>query len=71
MSNFVKYFTSGSIKEVYKTDIHDLEILVNNKLNLQNLSNNLLKNPIFFSLVTIYQIECGQNCYKKAMSKNN
>jgi hypothetical protein len=34
MSNFVKYFTSGSIKEVYKTDIHDLEILVNNKLNL-------------------------------------
>jgi hypothetical protein len=34
MSNFVKYFTAGSIKEVYKTDLHDLEMLANNELNL-------------------------------------
>ena len=54
ISNVVKYFTNGSIKEVYKTDLHDLQMLGNNKLNLKNLSNNLLKNPIFFSLVTNY-----------------
>lgn len=71
MSNFVKCFTTGSIKEVYKTDLHDLEMLANNELNLQNLSHNLLKNPIFFNLLTIYQIECGQNCYNKAISENN
>jgi hypothetical protein len=34
MSNFVKCFTTGSIKEVYKTDLHDLEMLANNELNL-------------------------------------
>lgn len=58
------------MKELYKADLYDLELLSNGELSLENISACLLKNSVFYNFTTIYAIESAHNRYDRSLSEN-